>query len=402
MMDEAGAGGAAASPSAAPSAQTFAAGQQQQQDIPPAIVGRIVPLYDTADLEYLSPLVCLMRSQIVLFSATPADLEMRSALGGLAHQIRQVSVGRVGMRCIHCTRAVAAAKNEQEAAGGLEGISSRRPAINVPAGSVSYPASIRVINQAVRNWQRYHYVSCPNMPQAVRDEFERLTSGKKPNSSRKAQEYYLRRSAEMGLVDVIPQNGVVGIYFEDDARKLGLSVADPDALAQGEMTKKKPAVAAAKKKHRKKTGGNEDASADVNLPPVAPAAASASASADLSLGTPLTAGLAGTAALNEFGIDLDLGDDALADLARLIESTHPPWEFHPPPKPPHMHIPWALLVSPPQQPKGAGRSMGIVILSRTAKEAAWPHHLLRRLLLPRDARPWLPPSPSLAATVSPV
>ena len=167
-MDEAGAGGAAAaSPSAASSAPTPAAGQQQQHDMLPAI-GRVVPLYDSADLEYLSPLVCLMRSQIELFSATPSDLETRSALGGLAHQIRQVGVGRVGIRCIHCTKAVAAAKNEHEARSGGGG--NGRPAINVPAGSVSYPASIRVINQAVRNWQRYHYVSCPNMPQSVRDD----------------------------------------------------------------------------------------------------------------------------------------------------------------------------------------------------------------------------------------
>ena len=122
----------------------------------------------------------------------------------------------------------------------------------------------------------------------------------------------------MGLVDVAPQDGVVGIYFEEDARKLGLLVADPDNLAQTEATKKKPATAA-KKKHRGKTGGNEDASAEVNLPPVAPAAASASASADLSVGTPVLAGLAGTAALNDLGLDLDLGDNALADLARLIE-----------------------------------------------------------------------------------
>ena len=226
-MDEAGAGAgsaAAAAPSVESSAPTPAAGQQHQHDIDmlPAI-GRVVPLYDTADLEYLSPLVCLMRSQIELFSATPADLQTRSALGGLAHQIRQVGVGRVGIRCIHCTKAVAAAKNEHEHEARSGGGGNGRPAINVPAGSVSYPASIRVINQAVRNWQRYHYVSCPNMPQSVRGEFERLTSGKRPSSSRKAQEYYVRRSAEMGLVDVIPQNGVVGIYFEDDARKLGLS-----------------------------------------------------------------------------------------------------------------------------------------------------------------------------------
>ena len=340
MMDEAGAGGAAAAaaaaaaPSAASSAPIPAAGQQQQQDMPGLpVLGRVVPLFDAADLEYLSPLVCLMRSQIELFSATPADLEMRSALGGLAHQIRQVGVGRVGIRCIHCTRAVAAAaKNEHEAAaGGLEG-SSSRPARNVPAGSVSYPASIRVINQAVRNWQRYHYATCPNMPQSVRDEFERLTSGKKPNSSRKAQEYYIRRSAEMGLVDVVPRGGVVGIYFGDDARQLGLSVANANDLAQGEATKKKPAAAAKEKKksssqqqkkQRKKTGQNEEASAEDNSSLVASAAiaasASASASADLSIGTPLMAGLACAAAGNNLDFDLDLGDDALADLAGLID-----------------------------------------------------------------------------------
>ena len=313
-------GAAAAAATAASSAPTPSAGQQQPQGMLP-VIGRIVPLFDAADPTYLSPLVCLMRSQIELFSATPADLETRSALGGLAHQIRQVGVGRVGMRCVHCTRAVAAAKDSYEAEGEGDGGGNAQPKVNVPTGSVSYPASIRVINQAVRNWQRYHYVSCPNMPQAVRDEFERLTSGKKPNSSRNAQEYYIRRSAEMGLVDVVPRDGATGIYFEDDARKLGLSVAGPDDLAQDAAAKKKPSTAA-KKKHRKKTEQDEEASAEGSLPPVAPAAVAASASAsaasaDLSIGTPLMASLA--AAGNTLELDLGLGDDTLADLARLIE-----------------------------------------------------------------------------------
>jgi hypothetical protein len=177
--------------------------------------GRCLPLSSPSDEDYLSPLVCLIRAQMEVFSATEADVQTRGQMGGL---VQMIAIGRVGVRCIHCRD---------------------RPAAERAKGSVSYPASVRMLNQATRNWQRYHWVGCSFIPPSAREEFERLTSGKRHQSSRKSQEYWIRRSGEMGLVDTatVPtapptanEDDAVeseGIYFEEDARKLGLSILEP-------------------------------------------------------------------------------------------------------------------------------------------------------------------------------
>ena len=190
--------------------------------------GRRLPLHSPSDATYLSPLVCLMRSQLEVFSATQADVEARSSFGAL---VQRIGVGRVGIRCVHCRD---------------------RPAADQAKGAVSYPASIRMLHQATRNWQRFHWAACKFIPPSAREEFERLKAGKKTNSSIKSKEDWIRRSGEMGLVDTAAaacatkatssspdytcasadSGGALsytdrpvepdGIYFEEDARKLGL------------------------------------------------------------------------------------------------------------------------------------------------------------------------------------
>lgn len=171
----------------------------------PAVGGRSLPLYTPEDNDHLSPLVCLVRCQLELFSATPEDVRARSNVRG--NIAKNITAGRVGIRCVHCAAAAA-----RGGGGGARGGSSK--------GSVSYPASIRILNQAVRNWQRYHYPTCPYMPQAVRERYERLTSGRRSVSSARSQEYWVQRCYEVGLVDA---GEGVGIYFEDEARQLGLT-----------------------------------------------------------------------------------------------------------------------------------------------------------------------------------
>ena len=149
--------------------------------------GRRLPLHSPSDATYLSPLVCLMRSQLEVFSATPEDVEACASFGAL---VQTISVGRVGIRCVHCRD---------------------RPAADQAKGAVSYPASIRMLNQATRNWQRYHWAACKFIPPSAREEFERLQAGKKTNSSRKSKEYWIRRSGEMGLVDTSIQDEDSGL-----------------------------------------------------------------------------------------------------------------------------------------------------------------------------------------------
>ena len=191
-----------------------------------AVGGRDLPLSSPSDETYLSPLVCLMRSQIEIFSATEADVHARAALGGVVQTIR---LGRVGIRCIHCWD---------------------RPPKERANGAVSYPASIRVLNQAVRNWQRFHWGICPLIPPSAREEFERLNSGKKTYSSKKSKEYWIHWCEEKGLVDasanrIEGSEDSEGIYFESDAQTLGLRVLVPQELKEGA---KKAGVSGMRKK----------------------------------------------------------------------------------------------------------------------------------------------------------
>ena len=179
-----------------------------------AVGGRHLPLSSPSDEAYLSPLVCLIRSQIEMFSATEADVHARAALGGI---VRTIKPGRVGIRCIHCWD---------------------RPAKERANGAVGYPASIRVLNQAVRNWQRFHWGICLFIPPSAREEFERLNSGKRTHSSKMSKEYWIDRCEEMGLVDASASSledseESEGIYFEADARTLGMRVLMSSELKEG-------------------------------------------------------------------------------------------------------------------------------------------------------------------------
>ena len=218
-----------------------------------AIGGRRLPLSSPSDAAYLSSVACLMRSQLEVFSATEADVQARATFGGL---VQKISVGRVGIRCVHCLG---------------------RPAADQAKGAVSYPTSIRMLNQATRNWQRFHWVACQFIPPSAREEFKRLQAGKKSKSSRKSQEYWIRRSGEMGLTDTATMTRTAasspdytsvdssgtddertivpdGIYFEEDARKLGLRIlVSPPEKASG--TTKKKMITEGKGLGKKNTNG---------------------------------------------------------------------------------------------------------------------------------------------------
>ena len=88
-----------------------------------------VMLSDPLDEDNLTDAVKFCRRQIEFFTADPEDVHARHKKGGIKQDIY---VGQVGIRCVHCARL---GKTKQ------------------PSGSVSYPASISLVYQAVRNWQ---------------------------------------------------------------------------------------------------------------------------------------------------------------------------------------------------------------------------------------------------------
>jgi hypothetical protein len=104
-------------------------------------------LSEPDDERYLSALVCFVRQNIEYFEATEADEKARRQSGGFNFPI---TPGRVGIRCVHCRDL---------------------PPRQRGSGSTGFPKSVALINQAVRNYQRYHIKVCPSMPEDVRERY---------------------------------------------------------------------------------------------------------------------------------------------------------------------------------------------------------------------------------------
>jgi len=135
------------------------------------------------DKHWLSDLVCLIRENIEVFPATPDDVAARSRRGGIKKPIAQ---GRVGIRCIHCVDV----PHEQKA-----------------KGAVSYPNSIRIVHQAVRNWQRYHFDACDKIPESVKNAYAALKSTRS-HSGNASLKYWIDSTIKLGLVDTTADDGI--------------------------------------------------------------------------------------------------------------------------------------------------------------------------------------------------
>ena len=89
-----------------------------------------VLLSDPLDEGTLTDAFQFCRRQIEFFTADSEDVVARHRKGGVKQEIH---VGQVGIRCVHCAHVP--------------------PKTGVPSGSTSYPASISLVYQSVRNWQ---------------------------------------------------------------------------------------------------------------------------------------------------------------------------------------------------------------------------------------------------------
>ena len=169
-------------------------------------------LSETDDVIHLSSVLCLVRRQLEFFVATEQDEQFRRAKGGLT---RPIVPGRVGIRCIHC---------------------SHLPHNQRAKSHSSFPNGISLVNQAVRNYQRYHLPHCRAIPQEVLDEYEisKKDSRIKPKNlpemvgrpkipPRSMMKYWEECCRRRGLVDC---GGGEGIRFgaNDDAATLEVHV----------------------------------------------------------------------------------------------------------------------------------------------------------------------------------
>lgn len=122
---------------------------------------RLLLLSEPTDPLYLTSTACFVRRQLEYFAATEQDEAHRRSRGGVRTPI--VS-GRIGIRCVHCRHLPM-----QDRANNFS----------------SFPASIRLVHQAVRNYQRYHIMHCRSIPPEIMAEYERCK--KIPASSPRAR-----------------------------------------------------------------------------------------------------------------------------------------------------------------------------------------------------------------------
>ena len=137
--------------------------------------GTTVSLALPQDSESLSPLHCFMRRYCVeAFAATEQDLAVPRY--GKSHSGR-VSVGQVGIRCIHC---------------------KHRPPRQRQERAVCFPSSLKNIYHSIETWQRRHSLVCQDLPLWIKASMTELMEKSRAGAGGRRQ------------------------YWEESARRLGM------------------------------------------------------------------------------------------------------------------------------------------------------------------------------------
>ncbi|KAL3923358.1 MAG: hypothetical protein SGILL_001700 [Bacillariaceae sp.] len=149
----------------------------------------------------LSPLRCFLREQVCAFTATEQDIAVRTPT------TFSVSVGQVGVGCIHCMHQPAKLRLNRAAC---------------------FPFSITRIYQAVADIQRFHLSECKAIPQDVKEKFLKLQSQSSKGSKGLAtRQYWVTSAKKLGLADT-PK----GIRFIRDPAVPEQKSVSLDILAQ--------------------------------------------------------------------------------------------------------------------------------------------------------------------------
>jgi hypothetical protein len=166
----------------------------------------MIPLSLPEDTSALSPLRCFLREQVCAFSATEKDIAVR------APTTFSISVGQVGIGCIHCVKQSARHRSNR---------------------AVCFPFSIGRIYQSVADIQRFHFGECRMMPDDIKYKFLDLQSASSKGSKGLAtRQYWMSSARKIGLVDT-----PTGIRFGRDPSKPESATAfSLDILAQVAFT----------------------------------------------------------------------------------------------------------------------------------------------------------------------
>jgi len=170
-------------------------------DLPSELFTGKVALSIPEDKMALSPLRCFLREQVCAFSATEEDIAVRTPT------TFAVSVGQVGIGCIHCLGQPAKLRLNR---------------------AVCFPFSITRIYQSVADIQRFHLGECKMVPKDVREKFLKLQSRSSKGSKGLAtRQYWVTSAKKIGLVDT-PK----GIRFCRDPAVPENKAVSLDILAQ--------------------------------------------------------------------------------------------------------------------------------------------------------------------------
>jgi len=171
--------------------------QKQRQQAKPDFPARVPKNYPTRlalpeDDTKLNSLHCFIRTHLLeIFVVQPG----KSKSPTHSTSATSSSIGRVGLRCVHCADArkrAPAQKFRDEA-----------------PMAIFYPKSVAEIYRLVTSWQRCHLRKCRNLPPSIRSEWDSLRESDK---SRGKTAYWVKSAKHIGLVDCQSRAG--GIRFD--------------------------------------------------------------------------------------------------------------------------------------------------------------------------------------------
>jgi len=156
------------------------------------------------DREWISDMDCFVRENLEVFCASIDDVNKAQS-----DRKFPITIGQVGMRCLHC----AISSTSDDVARGT---------------AVSFPPSINGIYESVREFQRLHLESCPNLPDDVSSKLRDLKGSSSLSSV--LRRHYVSAAKALGMYDCTGGNGIK-VGNDSDPTKLdsteGLALDTP-------------------------------------------------------------------------------------------------------------------------------------------------------------------------------
>jgi hypothetical protein len=189
-----------------------------ESDFPCAVPDRYpTRLALPCDRDKLNTLHCFLRSELLEIFVVSKSFRKSPCHSPSS------SVGRVGLRCVHCAMLRGSRREDRE---------------DAPM-AVFYPKSIAEIYRLVTSWQRCHLRKCKNVPPAARTRWQQL---RETDRSRGKTHYWVTSAKQIGLMDCQSRAG--GIRFAPDFDPRTLPVQTILTQSSNEAAEKAAAITA--------------------------------------------------------------------------------------------------------------------------------------------------------------